>query len=151
MNKKQGRKVKQPGNMAPVHAKPIEGQWHQVVEIAEEGKEPQKVMEVTSEDGAARPVMVQAQLYDETGEQILLIATMNMDGVPPPVVNNIRKLLQAQYITPTLILPDCINLMRLKPITKKAAQAIQRDAQMMLAEKKQGQGEKPPTGTSGGN
>ena len=139
MNKKQGRKVNQPGNTAPVHAKPIGGQWHQVTEIQEEGKEPQKVMEVTAEDGEARPVLIQAQFHDETGEQILLVATMNMDGVPPVVVNNLRKLLQAQYITPTLILPDSIKLMRLKPMSKKDAQKIQRDVQMMLAEAGQGQ------------
>lgn len=127
----------------PIQQRGLDGQWYRLTESFVDG-EPQKLMEITVEDGQARPILLQAQFFDEKGERILMVANMNMEGVPPKVVENTRRLLQAQNITPTLILPEVIKLLRLVSVSKVEANRIMGDARRSLAEVQAGTGPDEP-------
>lgn len=94
--------------------------WYKL-EAFFDGENVHEVAEI-SPQGNKRPVLLHAQFYDDTGEQILQVVTCNMQGVPPSDLNTLRQTLQAQKIMPTLILPEGVaKFLKLREISDNEA------------------------------
>lgn len=103
--------------------KPSEIKWFEVVEFSDG----ETIMSI-SPDGESkneRPVILQRRFYDEDGNPVLLVATVDMDGVPPAAMERARLALAANQIEPTLLLPrGMIHLASLKPISDAKAKRL---------------------------
>jgi len=98
--------------------------WY-AVEAISDGEAVSPVAEMDTPGGEKRPVMLHANFYDRHGNHVLQVVTVDMEAVPPQSLEQLRLLLQAQGIVPTLVLPDkAVKFMRLRALSEVESRRV---------------------------
>jgi hypothetical protein len=126
-------KVSKTGKTAKVSKTKAEPLWY-AVEAFTDGATEQQVAEVNA-NGTARPVLLQSQFYDRDGARLLQVVAVDMETVAPQDLEHLRKLLQAQGIVPTLVLPDKgVKFMKLRKLSPVEAKRLKESIKRQMAE-----------------
>jgi len=103
--------------------KKSESRWYQVTRISD-GDKAREVLEVDL-DGNSRPVILQQQFYNKHGDKVLAIVQVDMDGMPPADAEALRKMLQAQFISPTLLVPPQVQYLELRAMSDVEVRTVE--------------------------
>jgi hypothetical protein len=108
--------------------------WWKVVAYRE-GEETKPVVGITVGE-EERPVLLKAVFYDKDKNPVLAVVTCQMQGIAPEQLQQLRTIVQAQRLTPVLMLPDRgVDFMELVPVSDTDGKRITEDARRALQEK----------------
>jgi hypothetical protein len=82
-----------------------------------------------------KPVVgiLKSVFYDKAGNPVLCVVHVRMDGISPEQLNQLRTIVQAQRLTPVLMLPDRgVDFMELVPVSDVEGKRITEDARRAL-------------------
>jgi len=93
--------------------------WHKVTACLTSEEQ------IVAGDVGGNEAVLRANLFNEHGDRILLIYQINMQAIPPSELNQLRKVLQAQNLTPILLLPEGVDAVQLRPMSPAQVRTMQ--------------------------
>jgi len=99
-----------------------EDQWVELLEFSTED-ERVAIPEMEIDGQKIRP-MLQANLRDAQGQPVLMVFSIPMDRTPPKAAAELHRILEAQNLTPTMLVPEQVKCMRLHPVSAAHAKKI---------------------------
>lgn len=118
------------------------GRWYKLTKFFDDQE---RVLAEIGEDGKPpEPVYLHAQFFDEDGKPVLTIVRCDMACVPLAAIQRLQGALEAAQLTPVLVLPQQVELVRLEELTgTQAERARQRLTRQRLSVVDGGGGDQP--------
>lgn len=92
-------------------AKNKDGQWYEI-DRAVVGDNDQPMGELNG-----RKAVLRANVYDKEGNPLLMVVEVEMDGTPIHTLEQFRRVLTMQNLTPVLMVPPQVRFLRLKKLS----------------------------------
>lgn len=97
--------------------------WCKLVEFSN-GVERVPVPSVTTESGEEICPILRANLFDENGQRVWMVFSIPMDALPPATVVRMQQVLEAQKLTPVMLVPDQVQALRLVEVSPGEAKRM---------------------------